>query len=590
MDRYVLDLETSKNADESECWVWAWGCTTLDTDEFWYDNNLDSLMSFLATHNGTYYFHNLKYDGGYILDWLFRNKFDHQMGKWYDLEGNKRGNNKLEPYHFSTIISDMNQFYRIGICFDKGHSIEIIDSLKIINKSVSSIAETFDFEIQKGEIDYELYRPEGWKITDEELSYLERDCKIVAKALDIFIKDGYTQMTQGGIALHKFKTDLPIDFRKYFPIITLSEENDKKSNISGMIECDKQLRQSYRGGICWVNPKYQGLDIGIGIVVDKNSMYPTHMRYDRLPYGVPQFFKGEYKPDKVYPAFIAMISFNFEIKADHIPCIQIKNAFSNFVATEWLTSSEGEQVTLCLTSVDWELINEQYYVYNVEWHSGFKFKTTRGIFDDYIDYWYKVKEEATISGNKGLREIAKLMLNSLYGKLAVNCVVKSKVPYFDQESMKVKYAKAEDSLRRVEYLPVASFITAGARADLVRAAQNNYDRVMYMDTDSLHLIGKELPEGLELHPTKLGAWDVEMEFTRARYLGQKCYIEDSVKPDKKTGRTLVVKCAGMPRKLQSEVTWDNFFEKLKIDGALKQKVIKGGVILKKNVWEMQKKH
>ena len=48
---------------------------------------------------------------------------------------------------------------------------------------------------------------------------------------------------------------------------------------------------------------------------------------------------------------------------------------------------------------------------------GWKFKGICGLFTDYIDKWVKVKTVATLSGNKGLRTLAKLMLNSLYRKV-----------------------------------------------------------------------------------------------------------------------------------------------------------------------------
>ena len=37
------------------------------------------------------------------------------------------------------------------------------------------------------------------------------------------------------------------------------------------------------------------------------------------------------------------------------------------------------------------------------------FKGKKGIFDNYIDHWNKIKEQATINKNNGLRTIAKLM-------------------------------------------------------------------------------------------------------------------------------------------------------------------------------------
>lgn len=147
-----------------------------------------------------------------------------------------------------------------------------------------------------------------------------------------------------------------------------------------------------------------------------------------LPFGEPIFFEGKYEDDKIYPLYIQMITCEFEIKKNKIPTIQIKNNMS-FVANEYLVSSNKEIVCLVLTNIDLKLFLEQYNVYNLNYECGWKFKGIQGIFTEYIQKWIKVKNEATISGNKPLRSIAKLLLNSLYGKFATSLDVRSKIPY-----------------------------------------------------------------------------------------------------------------------------------------------------------------
>ena len=147
-----------------------------------------------------------------------------------------------------------------------------------------------------------------------------------------------------------------------------------------------------------------------------------------LPFGEPIFFNGKYQDDKVYSLFIQMITCCFEIKKDKIPTIQLKNNMS-FKANEYLESSNNEIVCLVLTNVDLKLFLEQYNVYELEYVCGWKFKGINGIFEKYIDKWITRKNEATISGNKGQRTLAKLMLNSLYGKFATSLEVQSKIPY-----------------------------------------------------------------------------------------------------------------------------------------------------------------
>ena len=145
-------------------------------------------------------------------------------------------------------------------------------------------------------------------------------------------------------------------------------------------------------------------------------------------FGEPIFFEGEYKQDKVYNLFIQMITCSFKLKKDKIPTIQIKNTIG-FRGNEYLESSENEIVCLVLTNVDLKLFFEQYDVYDLDYVCGWKFKGMNGIFTKYIDKWIERKNKATIDGNKGQRTLAKLMLNSLYGKFATSLEVQSKIPF-----------------------------------------------------------------------------------------------------------------------------------------------------------------
>lgn len=145
-------------------------------------------------------------------------------------------------------------------------------------------------------------------------------------------------------------------------------------------------------------------------------------------FGEPIFFEGKYKDDKVYNLYIQMITCTFEIKKDKLPTIQIKNT-RIFKGNEYLENSGIEPVCLVLTNIDLELFLEQYNVYELEFICGWKFKGMNGIFTSYIDKWIERKNKATIEGNKGQRTLAKLMLNSLYGKFATSLEVQSKIPF-----------------------------------------------------------------------------------------------------------------------------------------------------------------
>lgn len=250
---------------------------------------------------------------------------------------------------------------------------------------------------------------------------------------------------------------------------------------------------------------------------------------------------------------------------------------------------------MCLTSVDLKLFKEQYDPKNIEYMGGWKFKSTVGLFKVYIDKWIAIKNEASLTKNKALRTLAKLMLNALYGKFALNPNVQSKIPYL--ENGKVRYRLGPKETRDPIYIPMGSFITAYAREKTIRSAQSVYERFVYADTDSLHLEGYDIPENLEIDPTKLGAWKIEGKFTRAKYLRAKCYIEDVISTEKEMkeyleknpelahhvnqelGTILNITCAGMPSNCYPNVTWDNFTIGSSFDGKLSPVHVEGGIVL-----------
>ena len=288
------------------------------------------------------------------------------------------------------------------------------------------------------------------------------------------------------------------------------------------------------------------------------------------------------------------MSCEFELTPGKIPTLQIIHSLS-FQGNEYLTSSNGEEVTICLNSVDMKLFFEHYNVYNPVYHSGWMFKASVGMFDKYIDKWTANKIKATKEGNKGMRFISKIFLNSLYGKFGTDITLVNKVPYF--EDGKVKYFYSDPETRKGIYIAMASFITSYARLKTITSAQkitDNYNaglsdiQFIYADTDSLHCYspGFKLPEGLEIDPYKLGAWKYESKFysedgNGAKYLRQKCYIEnltedvDSDNPDYE----LKITVAGMPEECYSQVTFNNFNIGATYYGKKLPKIVPGGTVL-----------
>ncbi len=551
MKRYVADFETttelSYNIDGCTR-VWAYAIVDIDTNEVIdVNNNIDDFFKTAVKLSPCeLYFHNLKFDGGFIIDYLFKNGW--------------RFSEKRKAHTFNTLIDKMGAFYSMEITIEKYKrrykSIKIYDSLKKLPLKVSQIAKAFDLPLNKLEIDYDEYREVGHTLTDKEREYVIADCLIVAMALKQQFDTGLDKMTIGSDSLTGFKKTMhPSAFSYYYPKL------DRKT--------DERIRASYKGGWTYLNPIYANKRLK-GMSFDVNSLYPTVMygNMGLLPVVEPLEFDGEYQYDKHYPLYILEFEAKFKVKPNYLPTIQLKGSMY-FSETEYITDSK-EVVTLCLTSVDFELFKKHYDIEYIKVYGGFKFKGVDDLFRPYIDYWSNIK--ATSTGGK--RQLAKLMLNSLYGKFGTNPLKQSKIPYY--EDGKVAYNLSAQTYDKPVYTALASFVTSYARAYTITTAQNNITRFIYADTDSIYIVGYDNPIGINIHPTLLGAWKCEGKFIDSLFIRSKTYLKTMEDEPEK----IEVKCAGMPEVVKSLVTYDNFRIGASFDGKLLPKRVEGGIILK----------
>lgn len=573
--QFTADFET--NVYEDDCRVWAYAlCEIGDPDNFIYGNSIDEFMEWCASpaYNYKLYFHNLKFDGEYIISWLLKNGFA-------PIENKKQRKTKS----FTTLITDTGVFYSIEIYFYvHGHhtnKVTINDSLKILNFSVDKIAKDFDLPISKLKIDYRKRREVGHRLTTEEVDYIRNDVTIMALALDKMFQAGLNKMTIASNALADYKKTTK-NFTSFFPVLPL--------------DIDKGIRRSYKGGFTYLNPIWENIITGSGIVFDVNSMYPAKMKYEKLPYGNPVIFDGRYQEDNGYPLYVQRLTCRFNLKPNKIPTIQLKGNMS-FMPNQYIETSDGDYVTLTLCKPDLELFFSHYDVEDIIWEGGFKFKARGGMFTEYVDFWTNKKIESKKNGNKSMYTIAKLMQNSLYGKFGLNPIGSKKMPYLEEDNT-VHYINLGEEERKPIYIPVASFITAYARKYIIESSQTirefsqkkyGFDAYVYSDTDSIHCLLSEddvpeLSKWMEIDDYKLGAWKLESSFRRGKYLHQKCYIEEDY--DGKINVTV----AGLPKKLSPLINFDNFQrgfstadisdEQLKgIGRKLMYKHVDGGILL-----------
>ena len=146
---YVADFETTsaiyynKNGFTK---VWLYGLCDDECNIIKIGTSIDDFMQQAKRLYGkVIYFHNLKFDGTFILDWLLNNGYEYKD----DLSKVDKG--------FNALIGDMGQFYSITFKFTKNKQVHFYDSLKVLPFKVEKLAKDFNMSIEKEKINYDDY-------------------------------------------------------------------------------------------------------------------------------------------------------------------------------------------------------------------------------------------------------------------------------------------------------------------------------------------------------------------------------------------------------------------------------------------------
>ena len=597
---YSADFETTVYKGQTFTEVWASALVELGTENVIIHHSIDETFEYLISQpeNSLLYYHNLKFDGSFWLDFLLvKKKFKHAYHVYNEEQTDVSWveDKDIKTHEVKYTISDKGQWYRI-IFKEKGHIIEIRDSLKLLPFSVRDIGKAFKTKHQKLDMDYTGFRYAGCTITPDEQRYIANDVLVVKEALEIMFQQKHNKMTIGACCMAEFKHTVgdKKDYEKLFPDLT-KVALDK--SIYGYDNADEYIRKSYKGGWCYIVPEKANEIKRNGTTADVNSLYPSMMSSESgnaYPIGMPMFWSGDFIPDEAIAPnkfFFVRVKTRFYIKENMLPFIQIKGSYL-YDGTQSLSTSdyydkksgkyyqyyydrEGNKcdtrVTLTLTMTDYKLFIEHYNVCEFEILDGCYFFSAVGLFDDYINKYKKIKLES-----KGaLRTLAKLFLNNLYGKLASSTDSSFKVGY-EKDDKSVGFINVPESNKKAGYIAIGSAITSYARNFTIRAAQQNYygtDKrgFIYADTDSIHcdLQPNEI-KGITVHDKDFCCWKLEASWDIGWFVRQKTYIEHVVAEDleKIEHPYYNVKCAGMPTRCKDLFlvsmgeTWKNSDEQI----------------------------
>lgn len=367
------------------------------------------------------------------------------------------------------------------------------------------------------------FNGQKWNLREETIKYCNQDVKtlhqVISKFSDFIFNevrlDILNYPTLSALALGIYRCKFLGEHQ--IPIITGQMYHD--------------IKKSYTGGSVDVYKPY-----GENIYhYDVNSLYPYAMKSYPMPVGLPKFFEGDITKfeDKPYGIFEAEVIAPKDLK---IPFLQTR-----------LKSSTGTKTITPLGTWKSSYLSEEVYK-AIE--IGYKFNILRGytfdknyIFTDYVDYFYKMKENS----GKGTAQykIAKLLLNSLYGRFGMNPENEKHVIINTSESFKyydkftvTNVLNLDNGKELISYLdsnsnnddnistmnisiPIAAAVTAFSRIYMYPFKTLKNTSIFYTDTDSIDIDTELDPEFVG---TEIGKWKLEHISEKAVFLGPKLYM------------------------------------------------------------------
>lgn len=642
---FVGDFETTVYEGQTDTEVWASASVELYSDNVSVFNSIEQQFNYFIALNCNIicYYHNLKFDGNFWLSYLLTKLHYKQAYETGATETDIKwlADKDMPNKSFKYLISEMGQWYNITVKVND-KVICFRDSFKLLPFAVKRIGESFQTKHKKLEIEYEGKRKAGGIITPEEQEYIKNDVLVVKEAMEIMFSEGHNKMTIGSCCLAEYKKTLSkYEYDDNFPNlydIEISEE------CFGNKTAGDYIKKAYRGGWCYLVKGKENQLKHNGTTADVNSLYPSMMSSESgnyYPIGKPHFWNGNFIPEIAQRKgmyYFVRLKTRFYLKDGKLPFIQIKHNLL-YNGNESLTTSDvydpltgkyydkiigfdgsikDTAVTLTLTMTDYELIKEHYDLIDCEILDGCYFRAKIGIYDDYINKYKKIKMES--KGAK--RELAKLFLNNLYGKMASSTCSSFKIAYIKEDNS-IGFYTIEAHDKAPGYIACGAAITSYARNFTIRAAQKNFHGVnergfIYADTDSIHCdLSEDEITGIKVDDKEFCCWKLESFWDEAIFTRQKTYIEHITHENRKpiSNAYYNVKCAGMPDRckqlfmasmgapinekekqklsedekefLKTKRDLTDFKIGLKIPGKLLPKRIPGGVLLVNTTYEMR---
>lgn len=278
---------------------------------------------------------------------------------------------------------------------------------------------------------------------------------------------------------------------------------------------------------------------------DVNSLYPYVMSKFAYPVGKPDYYENAYEAEKYFKFYLrhrsdnicGFINCTVYVPPQNIPPLPVKMGKLTFptgvISGVWTYQELDYAISECGCEI-------------LEYHAVCHFALTYKIFERFITFFAKMKEDADKARNKALRTLVKLIMNTGYGytgmtrddKYSLDSIYnkdnykEEEIKFIDSELGFIEIPADIDS----EYIQVqiAAYVTSRARLEWLKAAkaaEQDGASVYYGDTDSI-VTDKPFDDKV-VDPRLLGKWKLERKPTEAIFVKPKVYAMRVLDEDNK---------------------------------------------------------
>lgn len=528
----------------------------------------DDVNGFFMT-NDFYEFLSYQCRCGYKFGWCYNATFDFAqidyeilakgLLKWkphtHHEKGSHKGYNKGQAWTYESLHNDMGARYAYKLWLpykhknrhNYVHAVEYHDFMKLIAGGLArllkdlNVVDNEGHEIRKLTMEYQAVNTSINAISDDDIAYCENDVKGLFFAIKMFNE---TIEKQSNNELHIFGPNTNImtagGFAKYELLRSLyPNEKGKRKRIKAFQKQhpitqaqDEYLRKHhlYRGGLCIVNPLFKGKmitkrDHGLMYRYDVNSEYPYSMTLINDLIGKPikkkyeEYLKMQDKDN--YEAVLILNSASGIIKDNYIGVWYdpFKREFVDVI---------DENETHLMFERELNELSQWYDDLTISCDDVLLWRKGGKVYTPFVIQNYQTKAQAKAEGNKTLLQIAKLLLNSSYGKLAER-VEREKGHYeLNKDTGAIHFVRegVEIDTKSMMNVAIGALITATARCYILSkireiCGDDIKHNFVYIDTDSIHCFN----EYEKADAINLGGLKLEATCEAIKYIAPKTYVD-----------------------------------------------------------------